>query len=84
MPSHALAVAERVGVARLDRLPPLAHDGEVRSLELGHLAVDVNEVHARVEPPEQAVRGIEQAQGLLVPAHALIQDGELARGLGLV
>ena len=79
-----LAVAERVAVRRFDRLPPFAHDVEVRRFELRHLAADVHEVDARVEPAEQAVRGVEQCQRVLVAAHRLHQQGELARRFRLV
>src|SRR3989449_7591040 len=44
-----------------------SHHREVRGFELGHLAADVHEVHARVEPTEQAVGGVEQRERILVP-----------------
>src|SRR5205823_5309325 len=83
-PRHALAVAEGVGVGRLERLAPLAHHREIGGLELGHLPGDVDQVGAGVESPEQAVRGVQQGERLLVPAHRLIQQGELARRFRLV
>ncbi len=81
---HALAVAEGVGVGRLDGLAPLAHDREVGGFELGHFAIDMDQLAARVEPPEQAMRGVEKSQRLLVPPHGLVEQGQLARRLRLV
>src|SRR2546427_3665612 len=50
------AVAEGVGVGRLEGLAPLTHHGEIGGLELGHLPGDVDQVGAGIEPPKQAVR----------------------------
>src|SRR3989454_10851617 len=61
-PRHALAMPEGVGVAGLDGLAPVVFHGEIRGLELRHLAIDVDDVEARVEAPEQAVRGVERSE----------------------
>src|SRR5256885_11933808 len=53
----------------LFRSAPLAHHGEIGGLELGHLPGDVYQMGAGIEPPKQAVRGVQQAERLLVPAH---------------
>ena len=82
--SHALAVAEGVAVAGLDRLAPIFHDVEVGPLEFGDLAADVDELAARVEPSEKTVRRVEQRERFLVSAHGLIQYREISRRLRLV
>jgi len=80
----ALAVSEGVAVVRLDRLTPLAHHGEVSGLELGHLAVDVDEITAGIEPAEQGVGLVQQPQGVLIAAHRLVEDRELPARRSLV
>ena len=70
---HPLAVAERIAVGRFDRLPPFAHHFEVRGLELGDLAVHRYQIDARIEPAEQAVRGVEQRERVLIAPHRLHQ-----------
>ena len=81
VPSHPLAVPEGVGVAGLDGLAPLAYHRQIRGLELRQLAVDVHQVDARVEAPEQAVGVVQEGERLLVSAHRLIEERQLARGL---
>jgi len=77
----ALAVSEGVAVVGLDRLTPLAHHGEVGGLELGHLAVDVDQITAGIEPAEQGVGLVQEPQRVLIAGHRLVQDRELpARG----
>ena len=80
----ALAMAEGVAIARLDRLPPLAHHRQVGGLELSHLTGDVDQVDARLEPPEEAVRRVQKGERILIAAHRLVEEGEFARRLGLV
>ena len=77
-PRHTLTVPESVGVVRLDRVTPLADHRQVRGLELGHLAVDVDQLGACVEPFEQRVGVVEERQRVLITAHRLVQDGQLA------
>ncbi len=81
---HTLAVAIRVAVRRFDRLPPLAHHVEVGGLELRDLAADVDEIDACIESLEQTVRGVEERQRVLVSAHRLHQQRELAGRLRFV
>ena len=44
----------------------------------------MHEVHARIEPAEQAVRRVQQRQRILVPAHRLHQQRQFAHRLGFV
>jgi len=77
-----LAVAEGVAVARFNRLAPVADHGQVRLFKLSHLATHVNQVRAGVETTEQPVGRVQEAQRLLVAARRLVEQGQLAGGLG--
>jgi hypothetical protein len=80
----ARAMAMRVAVGRLDRAAPLADDGEVGALEVPDLAADVDQVAARVEALEEAVRAVQELERFLVAPHRLVHDREVARGFRLV
>src|SRR5690242_15326368 len=81
---HPLAMTEGVAVRGLDRLPPLAHHCEVGGFELGHLAADIHEIDARVEPTKEPMGGVQQRERFLIPPHRLIHQGQLVRRLRLV
>jgi hypothetical protein len=70
-------VTEGVGVRRFDRLTPVPHHREIGLFQPGDLGADIHQVHSRVQPPEQAVRGVEQAERLLIAAHSLVQNRQL-------
>ena len=48
-------------------MPPLADHRQVRGLELGHLAVDVDQLGACVEPFEQRVGVVEERDDRVAP-----------------
>ncbi len=80
---HPLAVPEGVAVGRFDRLAPFPHHRHIGVLEPANLGRHVHQVHPRVQPAEEPVRRAQEAERLLVPAHHLVEPGQLARGLRL-
>ena len=79
-----LAMAERVRVGGFDRPAPLPDHRQVRAFELRHLPAHVDQVDAGIQAAEHSVRGVEQAQRVLVALRHLKQHCQLTGGFGFV